>query len=62
MTKYRFRSGDLTEDTVNVGASFNAGIMYDNKHLSVTDALDDNILGSISVNDLKYIFGMSFYF
>ena len=62
MTKYRFRSGDLAEDTVNVGTSFNAGIMLDKKHLSVNNALEDNILGSISINDLKYIFGMSFYF
>lgn len=62
MTKYRFRSGDLSADTVNIGSSFNAGIMLDKKLLSVADALDDNILGSISINDLKYIFGMSFYF
>lgn len=62
MTKYRFRSGDLTEDTVNVGASFNAGVMLDVKRLSVIDSLDDNINGKISVNDIKYLVGMSVYF
>lgn len=62
MTKYRFRSGDLTEDTVNVGASLNAGVMLDVKRLSVLDSLDDDINGKISVNDLRYLVGMSVYF
>lgn len=62
MTKYRFRSGDLTEDTANVGLSFNAGVMYDAKRLSVIDSLDDNIDGKISINDIKYIVGMSVFF
>ncbi len=62
MTKYRFRSGDLTEDTVNVGASFNAGVMYDRKSLTVIDTLADNINGKISVNDIKYLVGLGFYF
>lgn len=62
MTKYRFRSGDLSEDTVNVGASINAGVMLESKRLSVIDTLDDDINGKISVNDLKYTVGMSVYF
>lgn len=62
MTKYRFRTGDLTEDTVNVGASLNAGVMLDSKRLSILDPLEDNINGKISVNDLKYVLGMSVYF
>lgn len=62
MTKYRFRSGDLSEDTVNVGASLNAGVSLDMKRLSVIDSLEDNINGKISINDIKYLLGMSFYF
>ncbi|MGZ3809722.1 MAG: hypothetical protein ACXVCE_16690, partial [Bacteriovorax sp.] len=62
MTKYRFRSGDLTEDTVNVGMSFNAGAVLDIKRLSVLDTLSDNINGKISLTDVKYLVGMSFYF
>ncbi|MBC7538346.1 MAG: hypothetical protein H7281_05970, partial [Bacteriovorax sp.] len=62
LTKYRFRSGDLTEDSVNVGASLNAGINLDMKRLSVVDSLDDKINGKISINDIKYLLGMSFYF
>ncbi|MBC7429028.1 MAG: hypothetical protein H7336_10475 [Bacteriovorax sp.] len=62
MTKYRFRSGDLTEDNVNIGASLNFGLNIDMKKLSVIDRLDDNINSNISVTDLKYTVGMSVYF
>ncbi|MBC7714751.1 MAG: hypothetical protein H7177_15500 [Rhizobacter sp.] len=62
MTKYRFRSGDLTEDNVNIGASLNFGMNIDMKKLSVIDRLDDNINSNISVTDLKYTVGMSVYF
>lgn len=62
LTKYRFRTGDLTEDTANVGASINAGINLDMKRLSIIESLDDNINGTISVNDIKYLIGMSVYF
>ncbi len=62
MTKYRFRSGDLTEDTANVGASLNAGITIDNKRLSVIDNLEDDINGKISLTDIRYLVGMSIYF
>jgi len=60
--KYRFRSGDLSEDTTNIGLSFNAGLIYDIKRLSVIENLQDNIDGKISINDTKYLIGMSFYF
>lgn len=62
MTKYRFRSGDLTEDTANVGASLNAGVMVDMKRMSVIDNLADNINGKISLTDVRYLVGMSVYF
>lgn len=62
MTKYRFRSGDLTEDNVNIGASWNFGVNIDMKKLSVIDRLDDNINSNISVVDLKYTVGMSIFF
>lgn len=62
MTKYRFRSGDLSEDTVNVGASLNAGVVVDMKRLSVVDNLTDNINGKISLTDIRYLVGMSIYF
>jgi hypothetical protein len=62
MTKYRFRPGDLREDTVNIGMSVNFGINLDMKNLSVIDRVDDNINSKISVTDLKYILGMSVFF
>lgn len=62
MTKYRFRTGDLNEDTVNVGASINAGILIDSKRLSIVESNSDNIDGKISSNDVKYLIGMSIYF
>lgn len=62
MTKYRFRSGDLTEDNANIGASLNFAVNLDMKNLSVIDRLDDNINSKISVMDLKYTVGMSVFF
>jgi hypothetical protein len=62
LTKYRFRSGDLTEDNANIGASLNFGINLDIKHLSVVDRIDDNIDSKMSVNDLKYTVGLSVFF
>jgi hypothetical protein len=62
MTKYRFRSGDLTEDTANVGASLNAGMVVDMKRMSVIDNLADDINGKISLTDVRYLVGMSVYF
>lgn len=62
MTKYRFRAGDLREDTANIGASANFGVILDVKNLSVIDRLDDDIRSKFSVTDLKYTLGMSVYF
>lgn len=62
MGKYRFRAGDLSEDTVNVGASLNFGINLDFKNYSTQDDLEDNINGKFSNTDLKYCLGMSVYF
>lgn len=62
MGKYRFRTGDLAEDTVNVGASANFGVNLDFKNYSTQDNLEDNINGKFSNTDLKYYLGMSVYF
>jgi hypothetical protein len=62
MTKYRFRAGDLNEDTLKVGMSVNAGIIYETKSLRIVDNPSDNITSAINVNDMKYQFGVSFYF
>ena len=62
MGKYRFRTGDLSEDTVNVGASVNIGLNVDVKNLSTNEELEDEIDGKFSVVDLKYTIGMSLFF
>ena len=62
MTKYRFRTGDLAEDTVNVGASANFGINADVKNYNSSDGVSDDINGKFSKFDLKYYLGMSIYF
>lgn len=62
MTKYRFRAGDLTEDTVNVGMSFNLGMIYEAKNLKIVNVPEEEIATSINAQDIKYQFGMSFYF
>lgn len=62
MTKYRFRTGDLKENTVNVGASINAGLILENKKLTVIDKVEDSINGRIRVEDMKYFLGMSVFF
>ena len=62
MTKYRFRTGDLREETANVGASLNFAFAWDLKNLSVIERLEDDINSKFSVPDLKYTLGMSVYF
>lgn len=62
MTKYRFRTGDLVEETANVGASLNFALNLDVKNLSVLDRLEDDINSKFSVKDLKYTLGLSVYF
>lgn len=62
MGKYRFRTGDLSEETVNVGASANFGMNLDFKNYSTTDEMADNINGKFSSTDLKYYIGLSIYF
>ncbi len=62
MTKYRFRAGDLREETANVGASLNFALAWDLKNLSVIERLEDDINSKFSVPDLKYTVGMSVYF
>ncbi len=64
ISKYRFRSGDTKEETLNVGLSLNAGISLDFKRMSVLDSInkDDMINGKINYSDLKYLIGMSLYF
>jgi hypothetical protein len=62
MGKYRFRTGDLTEESINVGASFNFGINLDVKNLTTNQEIEDDIDGKFSVIDLKYTLGMSVFF
>ena len=62
MTKYRFRSGDAKEDSVNIGTSINFGINLDSKNLSSVDKVEDTINSKFSVSELKYTLGMSVYF
>jgi hypothetical protein len=62
MTKYRFRAGDLNEDTANIGASLNFSIKLENKIFSTIDRIEDEINSKFSVFDLKYSVGMSVYF
>ena len=62
MTKYRFRAGDLNEDTLNVGASLNFGINLDVLKLSTGELEDNKMNSKISLYDLKYTVGMSLFF
>ena len=62
MMKYRFQAGDLNEDTVKMGSSFNAGLLYEKKKLRIVDVPTETIEGAISVNEIKFLVGMGFYF
>jgi hypothetical protein len=64
MTKYRFKAGDGTEETVNVGASINAGLALESKTMSVLESVntEDNIYSSKTYDDFKYIIGLSIFF
>jgi hypothetical protein len=62
MTKYRFRSGDLSDEIANIGASLNFALNIDGKNLSVIDRLSDEINSKFFVYDIKYTLGLSVYF
>lgn len=62
LTKYRFQAGDLTEDTVKMGSAFNAGVILEKKRLRIIDVPLEKINGAISVNEIKFLVGMGFYF
>lgn len=62
LAKYRFRPGDLSEDNVKIGMSVNFGAAVDFKTLSLKGNTVEDINSKISVTDLKYIAGVSFYF
>lgn len=62
MTKYRFRSGDLADDNVNVGVSANAGVVIETKSLRIVNNPSDNIDSKLTASDVKYTLGFSFYF
>ena len=64
MTKYRFKAGDGTEETINVGASINAGLALESKSMSVLESVnsEDNIYSSKTYDDFKYTVGLSIFF
>jgi hypothetical protein len=62
MTKYRFRAGDLDEEHANVGASLNAGAVYETKSLRMLNVPSNNIYTTLDARDIKYFFGVSLFF
>lgn len=62
LSKYRFHIGDLNEDSVKMGTAFHAGLIYEQKKLSMLDIPSETINGTINVNDIKFQIGMGFYF
>lgn len=61
--KYRFRAGDLSRDTANVGAAAALGFQYERLSYSAAELLENNeIYPKFSTNSMKYFFGLHFYF
>lgn len=61
--KYRFRAGDLTRDTANIGAALAFGAMYERVNYSAGEVLDvSEAYGKFSVNSMKYYFGLHLYY
>jgi len=61
--KYRFRTGDLTRDTANVGAAAAFGVTYERLNYSSAEQLENNeIYPKFTTNNLKYFMGLHFYF
>ncbi len=61
--KYRFRAGDLSRDTVNVGAAMALGVQYERLNYSSAELLENGeIYPEFSTNNLKYYLGLHFYF
>lgn len=61
--KYRFRAGDLTRETANVGAAAALGFQYERLNYSSAELLENNeIYPNFSTNSMKYYLGLHFYF
>jgi len=61
--KYRFRAGDLTRDTANIGAALAFGAMYERVNYSAGEVLEaSEIYGKFAVNTMKYYFGLHLYY
>lgn len=61
--KYRFRAGDLSRETANVGAAAAIGFQYERLNYSAAELLENNeIYPKHSTNSMKYFFGLHFYF
>lgn len=61
--KYRFRAGDLTRETANIGAALAFGAMYERVNYSAGEVLDvSEAYGKFAVNTTKYYFGLHIYY
>jgi len=60
--KYRFYAGDEKDDAFNYGVGFNFLLSLESSTYKNSEALSDNINGTFSTNDLKFIVGASVLF
>ncbi len=61
--KYRFRSGDERNNSLNVGMGWNAMISVESVRYNPSTTIKDTFLyGSVITNEMKGYFGLSLYF
>ncbi|MCO4793021.1 MAG: hypothetical protein KC493_04875 [Bacteriovoracaceae bacterium] len=60
--KYRFKSGDELDQISGIGWGLKIKFSYEYLKLNTVDLLEDDINGSISVEDVKFTVGLSTYF
>jgi len=60
--KYRFKSGDAKDESLNYGVGLNFQLLYESLRYNAQDTLEDDIASVIEVNQLKFSVGMNIYF
>jgi hypothetical protein len=60
--KYRFVSGDEEDQTAKIGWGFILKLSSEFLEISTTERIEDDILSSFNVNDIRFTVGLSSYF
>ena len=60
--KYRFKSGDVKDETLKMGFGLNLQLKYESMRYNVNDILVDDIAGSFVATQTRFSIGFNIYF